>query len=385
MTGKGRSSGLEERSQEQAGYDRTAPSSATLGEIHRLTGKFLVDAGVTAAQLAISRNGVLIFSQAYATRPPKGFSPVNRQTLFRLASCSKLFACAAIHALHKAAKLDLEAKVFPLLKIQAPAYRRDKPDPHINDITVRHLVDHAGGWNDHESVKATDGVHIPGTGWDPVFSLRQIAGDLGLSSPPSKLDIARYMYGKPLQFIPGTQNFDSTNHKSYSNFGYLLLGLIVESAGGQSFIDFVRTGLGPESDTSNVYVSRLLEKSRDPREVWYIDPGRGPTALDPRSSEVVADAYGGAGFLPEMMDSAGGLMTNAETLALFISRHAAWGLGGRNPGSARTGEMAGTVSLACSRRNGIDCAYVLNTRVFNGGPNQKEKYNSSLESLLDQL
>ena len=193
------------------------------------------------------------------------------------------------------------------------------------------------------------------------------------------------MYGKPLQFIPGTQNFNTTYQKSYSNFGYLLLGLIVESVSGQSFIDFVRTGLGAESDTSNVYVSRLLEKARDPREVWYIDPGSGPTVFDPRSSEKLMSAYGGGGFLPEMMDSAGGLMTNAETLALFISRHAAWGLGGRNPRSARTGGMPGTASLACSRRNGIDCAYVLNTRNFNGGPSQQDKYISSLESLLDQL
>ncbi|MBV8672558.1 MAG: beta-lactamase family protein [Acidobacteriaceae bacterium] len=364
---------------------QTTVSEATLAEIHKLTGNFLVDAGVSAAQLAVTRNGVLIFSEAYATKPPRGFSPVNKQTLFRLASCSKLFACAAIDALHRREKLDLDAKVFPLLKIQAPASRRDKPDPHINDITVRHLVEHAGGWNDHESVRAADGAHIPGTEWDPVFSLRQIAIGLGLSSPPSKLDIARYMYGKPLQFIPGTQNFNTTYQKSYSNFGYLLLGLIVESVSGQSFIDFVRTGLGAESDTSNVYVSRLLEKARDPREVWYIDPGSGPTVFDPRSSEKLMSAYGGGGFLPEMMDSAGGLMTNAETLALFISRHAAWGLGGRNPRSARTGGMPGTASLACSRRNGIDCAYVLNTRNFNGGPSQQDKYISSLESLLDQL
>ena len=31
----------------------------------------------------------------------------------------------------------------------------------------------------------------------------------------TKLDVARYMYGKPLDFAPGTNN-------KYSNFGYLL-------------------------------------------------------------------------------------------------------------------------------------------------------------------
>ena len=40
--------------------------------------------------------------------------------------------------------------------------------------------------------------------------------------------MARYMYGKPLQFVPGTQNYDTTDGNSYCNFGYLLLGMVVE-------------------------------------------------------------------------------------------------------------------------------------------------------------
>jgi CubicO group peptidase (beta-lactamase class C family) len=357
--------------------------AAKFVSIETLTRSFLDRAGVTAAQLAISRNGVLQFCRAYATKPPSGFSPVDTQSLFRIASCSKMFTCAAIDALHSRGRLGMSLKVFPFLGIHSPAISKDRPDPRIDEITVQHLVDHAGGWNNHDSVQAKDGTRIPGTGWDPVFSVRKIALDLRLSKPPSKLDIARYMYGKPLQFVPGTQDYGSTYQKSYSNFGYVLLGLVIETATGESFIDFLRTGLG-SGDTSDVYLSHLLGP-RNPREVWYLDPGYGPTALDPRSSALAPSAYGGEGFLPELMDSAGGLMTNAATLAQFASRHAVWGLGNRAPGTERSGGMAGSASYTYSRPNGIDCAFIWNTRNFLGGSKMQDDFISSLRSLLDQL
>jgi hypothetical protein len=159
---------------------------------------------------------------------------------------------------------------------------------------------------------------------------------------------------------------------------------VIETLADQSYIEFVRTGLGPDSDTSNVYLSHLLDRSRNPREVWYLGSCLGPSALEPRSSELAPCAYGGE-FLPELMDSAAGIMTNAETLAQFSSRHAVWGLGGRAPGSAHSGGMAGTASYTFSRHNGVDCAYILNTNNFNGGPKTQDDFNASLLTLLDQL
>src|SRR5580658_6336689 len=79
--------------------------------IDTLTRSFLERTGVGAGQLAISRNGVLQFSRAYATKPPSGYSPVDTRCLFRIASCSKMFTCAAIDALQSRGKLDMNLKV----------------------------------------------------------------------------------------------------------------------------------------------------------------------------------------------------------------------------------------------------------------------------------
>ncbi len=80
--------------------------------------------------------------------PPAGYAAVTPQTLFRLASGSKMFACAAIYALKTRGKLDLSQRVFPLLGISKPALASDRPDPHIHEITVH------GNW----SIMPADGT-----------------------------------------------------------------------------------------------------------------------------------------------------------------------------------------------------------------------------------
>ncbi len=90
----------------------------------------------------------------------------------------------------------------------------------------------------------------------------------------------------------------------------------------------------------------------------------GLTALDPDSNATVPYAYGGEGYITELMDSGGGLMTTATTLALFAHQRAAWGVGGRMVGSARSGGMAGVSSYMESRDADIDYAFIFNTRRF---------------------
>jgi hypothetical protein len=47
--------------------------------------------------------------------------------------------------------------------------------------------------------------------------------------------------------------------------------------------------------------------------------------------------------------------------------------------------MPGTSSYTYSRQIGIDCAFILNTRNFKGGPKTQDDFIASLRSLLDQL
>ncbi|MBV9678116.1 MAG: beta-lactamase family protein [Acidobacteriaceae bacterium] len=266
-----------------------------------------------------------------------------------------------------------------------PVLPSQTPSPFINNITVQNLVDHAGGWNDHRRVRAKDGTIIPGTNWDPMFNMREITAQLSLTGPATKRNIAEYMYGQPLQFQPGTQSSDTTRSASYSNFGYLLLGLVVEEVTGESFIDFVRSTFSEPGCPLDVHLSRTLGGSIHNREVWYDDPGMGLSPLKPHATIETPYPYGGEGWTTECADSNGGLMTTAATLARFISRHAVWGLGGRAAGSARTGSQAGTSSYAASLTNGVDCAFIFNTRSFPDGPNALNTFTAQFYSLVSQI
>jgi CubicO group peptidase (beta-lactamase class C family) len=308
---------------------------------------FMMANGVHSGALAILHNGKLEFSRAYTWGEP-GYPVTQTSNLFRLASCSKAFTCAAITNLYNAKRVLPGTTVFPLLGITSAALPSQTPDANINSITVQELVDHAGGWNDTVS------------GFDPVFRLRDISKALGLPRPPTKRDIARYMYGEPLQFVPGTQNFN-TNNQNYSNFGYLLLGLVVEAVTGMPYVDYVRQVVLAPLGLNNVSLSRMTAGPVS-GEVSYDEPNVGPTPFDWASNAMVPNAYGGEDFLTETMDSGGGLMTTAQTLATFINKYSVWGLNGRAAGSARSGSMDGTTSWAESRGDGVDWACVFNTR-----------------------
>jgi CubicO group peptidase (beta-lactamase class C family) len=164
------------------------------------------------------------------------------------------------------------------------------------------------------------------------------------------------MGSEPLQFAPGAG-------EKYSNFGYVLLGLVAEKATGQTYIDAVRERVSAPLNIGEAFLAHTRKDNRLPKEGFYDQPGSGLTPEFPQQSIRVPVAYGGEGWLTEAMDAGGGLAATAGTVARMIGHYAVWGLGSRRRGHwARTGAMAGTSSYAMSRPDGLDFCFVVNTR-----------------------
>lgn len=357
------------------------PEVSGLDAFDLLVQKFMHSNHVRAGQLTILKSGLPLLMHAY-TYPmgDAGFTHTKPGSLFRIASCSKAFTCACVAQLYADKKVMTNTPAFSFVGITQPAVG-PKQDARVDQITVQQLVDHTGGWNDHGAVGM-----IPGTNWDPVFKVREIASALRKTVPPTKKEIAAYMYGQPLQFAPGTQTLKSTQGASYSNFGYLLLGLVVEKASGLSYIGYLRDHiLKPLGLEKHIFVAPMLSPTKYPLEVHYDDPGMGLNALQPTSNQLVPYAYGGEGYVTELMDSGGGLLTTATTLALFSHVRAAWGLGGRAAGSARSGGMAGVSSLMASRTDDVDYAYIFNTRHFAQSGDPLGDFGKQLEHLFETV
>src|SRR5690606_37861314 len=194
---------------------------------------------------------------------------------------------------------------------------------------------------------------------DPVFEGRAIARALNLPDRVRKRDVARYMYGEPLQYDPGDSTTYDADHR-YSNFGYLLLACLVEEVTGVSFEKYLQDELlAPIGAADQVWVGGTLLSHRRPDEARYEATEVVPSAWHPWSDVPVPRSYGG--FLVGEMDGGGGLIATAPAVTAFIATHAVWGMGPRIPGY-RSGSLPGTASLAFSRSDGIDWCYIFNTR-----------------------
>lgn len=349
-------------------WTRTDAVGAGYAGVHAVMRAFMQSRGVRAGQLAVRKNGVLKLSAGYTWAEP-GYPGTQPNSLLRIASVSKAFTAAAIRNLVLSGQLNLDVPIFALLGITSVALPGQTRDPRINSVTVRHCVEHTGGW-----VRRVSNV-------DPVFRTREVARAFNLPGRASKRDVARYMYGEPLQYNPG----DAVTYNGsdrYSNFGYVLLGLVVERLAGQPFQTYLtQSVLDPIGVGGQAFVGATPRSGRRPTEVSYDDSDVGASAWNPWSDAAVPAAYGN--FLVEAMDAGGGLITTAPAVTALINKYAAWGLGGRAAGTARSGSMSGSSSFAASRSNGIDWCYIINTNEIHDLAATLSKLTTDLNTAID--
>jgi len=318
----------------------TGAPVTTLAPVDQVMRAFMQANGVRAAAVAIAKNGKMQLSHGYTWAEP-GYHITQPSDRFLLASCSKMFLEEAVQSLYNSKKLTPDTTVYPLLGFSNPV------DPRSDTITVQQLLDHKGGYNDGTN------ANLPAAP-DPTYNMRAIGVALG-HAVKSKLDVAKYMYGQPLQYTPGMNS-------AYSNFGYLLLGAVVEKVTGMSYVNYLNQSVLKPSGLTEIQVFSTLASLRTPNEAIAEDEGLGLNPLDLGSQLSVPSVYGGDGEINEVGDPNDGLSASAENLAQFIFNHAVWGNGGRAAGAARAGSTPGASSWAESRWDGVDWSYVVNTR-----------------------
>ena len=259
--------------------------------------QFMQANAVRAGQLTIAKDGVTKFARAY-TWAEQGYRVTQTSDRFLLASCSKMFLEAAVQALYDTNKLKPDTKVYPVLGFSKPN------DPRSDKITVQQLLDHMGGYDDTAT----------GSGFDPTYAMRQIALDLNLGHAATKTDVARYMYARPLDFDPGTNN-------KYSNFGYLLASLLVEKVTAMPFLKYLQTAVLQPDGITEVMQTPTAANLRPNNIAIAEDQWLGNSSLDPSSPLLVPGVYGGDGQIKEVADAPAGLAASATALTQFIHRH----------------------------------------------------------------
>jgi CubicO group peptidase (beta-lactamase class C family) len=255
------------------------PTGQERGKMGRLAFDFRKQYAVPASSIAISRNGQFVYDAAVGMGDRQHLQQVQQSSLFRIASVTKPITAVTIFTLIEKGKLNLTDKVFGPSGILGELYGKSPYKQYVTDVTVDNLLTHtSGGW--------------PNDSTDPMFRFD--------SWDHAKL-ITWTLENLPLTYPPG-------QHWAYSNFGYCVLGRVIEQVTGQPYGDYVRANILAPCGITDMTIAANKENQRAPNEVVYY----GQFGEDPYKMNVTR------------MDSHGGWIATPSDLVIFLD-HVAGG------------------------------------------------------------
>ncbi len=218
---------------------------------------------VPGLSLAITKDEKLVYVKAYGKGIKESSFDLSVNNLFRIASISKSITGIAIMKLVEEGKLSLNDKVFGTGALLGTTYGTSAYSANLQAITVKHLLEHtAGSWGNASN--------------DPMFTNPSMTADQLITWT---------IDNRPVTNTPGSVY-------SYSNFGYCVLGRVIEKITGKSYEQYVKDAiLAPVGITSMMIGGNTLN-DRKPNEVQYYGTTLGGS--NPYAYNVVRmDAHGG--------------------------------------------------------------------------------------------
>ena len=209
---------------------------------------------VPGGAVAVMKDGKLVLARGYGLGDTDNRLIAHPDSLFRIASLSKQITSAAILQLVQEQKLSLDTKPFSLLGFTP---NPNLPQtPALSSITIRELLQHTGGWSLETGCKNCDSEG------DPMFESETIASAQHATEPPSCDRIIQYMLSQPVHWAPGTV-YD------YSNFGYCVLGAIIEKVTSTDYASAVTSNILSPAGAGGIVQGNTIWQAD--REVVYYD------------------------------------------------------------------------------------------------------------------
>ena len=183
---------------------------------------------ITGLSIGIVKNNSVFYTKGYGSRTIGENKSVDSSTNFLTCSISKLFTATAIMKLVEQGKLSINDKlvdIIPEFEMKGELYK---------EITLYHLLTHTSGadnyFKEHFISPKNDSLALT--------------------------EFARKLKSKKLKYSPGVE----LSHKTYSNSGYNLLGLVIERISGKTYSGYMDEHiLGPlKMDKSSFFIDRII-------------------------------------------------------------------------------------------------------------------------------
>jgi CubicO group peptidase (beta-lactamase class C family) len=319
------------------------------GEMGRLAAAFRRQFSVPASSIAISRNSQFAYDEAVGMGDRQHLSQVQQSSLFRIASVTMPITSVTVFSLMEQGKLNLTDKIFGPSAILGTKYSNPPYKQYVTDITVDHLLTHtAGGW--------------PSDSTDPM--MRNSSWD------QTKL-ITETIANQPLTNPPGT-------HWAFSNFGYCVLGRVIEAVTGQPYASYVQANILARCGISTMQIAANKEGHKAVNEVVYYgqfseDPYKiNITRMDSDAGWIASSTQlvqflnhvAGAPGIPALLKPATvqAMTTPAPAYPQGQARYARGWMVGGNGDWWHNGSLPGSTTMMARTANGMCWAALTNTR-----------------------
>lgn len=291
---------------EEINYDTLVKLSSTpqTALLDSMAWDFLRQWEIKGMTIAVSYYGKLVYAKGFGWADEERKIPVKPHHLFRIASASKLITAVGIMHLVEQGKFTLDSKVFGEQGI-LKRYNAWIANKLMYDITIRHLLTHTAGWWNY--------LHT-----DPMFVPVQIAQIMQTPSPPPFDSVMRFMLSQKNVFQPGT-------FYDYSNFGYALLGKIIEEVSGKDYETFMREQVLARMGIRRMRIGRSRYQERFPNEVrYYVAPNTPQNISIYPPHDSASRAYEGTYI--QGLGAAGGWIASAVDMLRFLSYIDGWNM-----------------------------------------------------------
>jgi len=161
--------------------------------------------GAPAIVVALVENGAIVYARAAGFSDVASKTAATTATRFRAGSIAKMFTAVAVLQLVESGRIKIDE---PLVTYLPNA-------PHAKEVTIRQLLTHTSGIANYADAALGSGA---------------------ATKPTTTAGIIDSIASKPLDFVPGRKY-------GYSNTGYVLLGLAVESVAQQPLAVYERRNI----------------------------------------------------------------------------------------------------------------------------------------------
>lgn len=220
-----------------------------LRSIDTLLDGFLKEHNAAGATVAVAKDGDLVYQRSFGWANASERRDLDPDSRMRIGGLSKPLTAVAAMQLVGQQALSIDEPILSLLRKARVRGSSRVTDERWNEITLRYLLQHRGGWD-------------AGVSADPMFLTSTVAQSLKLRKAPTPRDVVRYQLARPLNFSPGEKMV-------HSDFGYCLLGRVIEIASEKPYNVFVKRHILEPAGMEQTRRGRSRVEDRPSTETWY--------------------------------------------------------------------------------------------------------------------